>query len=337
MNSTTILQADNVEAARKQLPIEEPLYSLSIVIPVYNGSQTIGQLVQHLSQIRIDGGHEIVLVDDGSADNSVEVCSELVRISTDVPVTLVKLARNFGEHNAVMAGLYYASGAYIITMDDDLQNPPSEVEKLYICTRDSGKHVMYTYYEEKKHSWHRNMGSKFANWTANLVLDKPNQMYLSSFRCMSALVVREITRYRGPFPYIDGLIFQTTNSVGSVQVEHLERKEGRSNYNFTRLLRLWLNIALNFSTIPLRLISFIGVVASTISLLFFADVIWEYFFVGINITGWTSMMATILFFSGAQLIMLGVVGEYVGRTYLTLSSKPQYVVDVLTRNKADKN
>jgi len=335
MSSMKILPQGELDISCQQNIIEEPLFGLSVVIPVYNGSQTIGQLVQHLSQLNIKEGLEIVLVDDGSEDNSAEVCEGLVHCASKVPVTLVKLARNFGEHNAVMAGLRFARGAYIITMDDDLQNPPSEVEKLYRYACESGKHVVYTFYEEKKHSWYRNLGSKFANWTANRVMDKPKQLYLSSFRCLSSFVAHEISIYQGPFPYIDGLIFQTTNSVDSIQVDHLVRKEGRSNYNLTRLLRLWISIALNFSTIPLRVISFIGFVASAMSLILFVDVVWEYLFVGINVGGWTSMMATILFFSGTQLIMLGVVGEYIGRTYMSLSRRPQYVVEALLCNPSN--
>lgn len=331
MNANKTLLPADADVGYDQDSIGKPLFGLSIVIPVYNGSMTVVQLVQQLSRLNISDGLEIVLVDDGSADDSAVVCEGLVRCATNVPVTFVKLARNFGEHNAVMAGLSQARGSYIITMDDDLQNPPSEVEKLYRYTCESKNHVVYTYYEEKKHSWYRNMGSRFANWTANMVLDKPKHLYLCSFRCMSALVVREITRYKGPFPYIDGLIMQATKSIGSIQVDHLERQDGRSNYNLTRLLRLWLSIALNFSTIPLRLMTIIGLGASAISLIFFAQVIWEYFFVGIDVLGWTSVMATILFFAGTQLIMLGVVGEYIGRTYLTINGKPQYVVGALIR------
>src|SRR4051812_27764157 len=175
--------------------------ALSIVIPVYNGADSIGELVAALEELRIAGGHEIVLVNDGSPDNSLEVCRALVARAR-VPITLVALSRNYGEHNAVMAGLRHATGAHIITMDDDLQNPPGEVKRLLSYAQQSGREVVYTDYEEKQHAAWRNLGSRFTNWVAGFVLDKPSGFYLSSFRCMSAFVAREVARYEGPYPYV---------------------------------------------------------------------------------------------------------------------------------------
>src|SRR6202040_4325178 len=186
--------------------------ALSVVIPVYNGASSIAELVGALEQLQIPGGHEIVLVNDGSRDNSLAVCRALVE-QARVPITLVDLARNYGEHNAVMAGLRHASGAHVITMDDDLQNPPEEVERLLAFAQGSGKEVIYTFYDDKQHPIWRNLGSRFANRVADFVLEKPRGLYLSSFRCMSAFVVRELTRYEGPFPYVDGLILQVTQDI----------------------------------------------------------------------------------------------------------------------------
>ncbi len=226
--------------------------ALSIVIPVYNGADSIGELVGALEALEIAGGHEIVLVNDGSPDNSLAVCRALVERAR-VPITLVDLARNYGEHNAVMAGLRHAAGRHVITMDDDLQNPPEEVARLLAFAQESGKDVVYTYYDEKQHAWWRNLGSRFTNWVAGFVLDKPGDLYLSSFRCMSAFVVREITRYDGPFPYVDGLLLQVTQSIGRLLVRHLPRAVGRSNYTLRRLMRLWISMFVNFSVMPLRL------------------------------------------------------------------------------------
>jgi undecaprenyl-phosphate 4-deoxy-4-formamido-L-arabinose transferase len=192
-------------------------FALSIVIPVYNGARSIADLVRPLEQLSIAGGHEIVLVNDGSADDSLAVCHALFD-KARVPVTLVNLARNHGEHNAVMAGLRYATGAHVITMDDDLQNPPEEVERLLAYSQRSGKEVVYTYYDDKRHAAWRNLASRFTNRVAEFVLDKPRGMYLSSFRCMSAFVVREITRYEGPFPYVDGLILLVTQDIDRLLV-----------------------------------------------------------------------------------------------------------------------
>src|SRR5215831_14789203 len=157
-----------------------PRFALSIVIPVYNGAGSIAELVQAIEELSIAGGHEIVLVEDGSPDGSLEICKALVE-SARVPVTLISLARNYGEHNAVMAGLRHASGAHVITMDDDLQNPPEEVERLLAFAQASGKEVVYTRYNEKQHAIWRNVASRFANRVANFVLEKPADLYLSSF------------------------------------------------------------------------------------------------------------------------------------------------------------
>src|SRR5436190_19111898 len=237
--------------------------ALSIVIPVYNGAASISELVGALEKLSVEGGHEIVLVNDGSPDNSLEICGGLVE-KARVPITLLSLARNYGEHNAVMAGLRHAGGAHVITMDDDLQNPPEEVQRLLAFSQRSGKQVVYTYYNDKQHPMWRNFASRFASWVANFVLDKPSGLYLSSFRCMSAFVVREISRYEGPFPYIDGLILQITQDIDRLLVNHLPRSSGKSNYTMRRLTRLWMNMFVNFSVMPLRISTFTGFVLSAL-------------------------------------------------------------------------
>ena len=143
-----------------------------------------------------------------------------------VPITYIEHARNFGEHNAVMTGLRHARGRYVITMDDDLQNPPEEVIRLYDHARLGNWDVVYTRYAVKQHAGWRNLGSRFANAVADRLLDKPKGLYLSSFRCMSALVVRSVTRYHGPYPYVDGLIMQVTQRIDSIEVRHLPRARG---------------------------------------------------------------------------------------------------------------
>src|ERR1700733_9544484 len=215
--------------------------ALSVVIPVYNGALTIRALVGALEILQVPGGHEIVLVNDGSEDDSFEVCRTLLAASR-VPMTLVNLGRNFGEHNAVMAGLRRAQGAHVITMDDDLQHPPSDVLRLLEHAQRTGRDVIYTYYATKEHSWWRNLGSRFANWSADRLLDKPRGLYLSSFRCMSSFVVEQLLQYTGPFPYVDGLILQCTRSIDRLPVQHLPRVHGRSNYTMKRLVRVGLGI-----------------------------------------------------------------------------------------------
>jgi glycosyltransferase involved in cell wall biosynthesis len=311
------------------MPEPAPTLALSVVIPVYNGADSIAELVEALEALDIAGGHEIVLVNDGSPDNSLEVCRGLVARAR-VPVALVDLARNFGEHNAVMAGLRHAHGAHVITMDDDLQNPPEEVERLLAFAQESGREVIYTYYDEKQHAAWRNLGSRFTNWVAGFVLDKPEGFYLSSFRCMSAFVVKEITRYEGPFPYIDGLILQVTQDIDRLLVRHLPRAIGRSNYTMRRLLRLWISMFVNFSVMPLRISTLTGFALSALGALGGTAAIVEALFFSPP-PGWASVFAAVLLLSGVQLMILGIVGEYLGRLYLTANGKPQTVVKNVTR------
>lgn len=298
--------------------------ALSVVIPVYNGARTIGELVEALSSLEVEGGLEIVLVNDGSPDDSDRVCRALLETAR-VPITYVEHARNYGEHNAVMTGLRYARGAFVITMDDDLQNPPEEVVRLFCACRDGGHDVVYTVYAEKKHARWRNLGSRFANWVADVLLDKPRGVYLSSFRCMNRLVVDGVTRYEGPFPYVDGLIMQVTQRIGTLEVRHLPRAVGRSNYTLRRLVRLWLNLAFNFSLLPLRLAVLVGLGMAAIGALAALYVVVEAL-LGEPPAGWASTITVILLLSGVQLVMLGIIGEYLGRTFLTANRKPQGLV-----------
>ena len=305
--------------------------ALSIVIPVYNGADSISELIEALEMLDVPGGHEIILINDASPDSSLRECHRL-QARAKVPMTVLDLARNFGEHNAVIAGLREARGAHIITMDDDLQNPPTEVLRLLQHAQKTGKDVVYTYYAKKQHSAWRNLGSRFANRVADIVLDKPKGLYLSSFRCVNAFTAKCVVRYDGPFPYIDGLIMQSTQSIGTLAVEHLPRHAGRSNYTISRLVRLWTSMFVNFSVMPLRIATFTGFIMSGFGL---AGVIWvlgEAFFRATP-PGWASLSVGVLLLLGVQLIMLGIIGEYLGRLYLTVNRKPQSVVRTVSRSE----
>jgi undecaprenyl-phosphate 4-deoxy-4-formamido-L-arabinose transferase len=297
---------------------------LSIVIPVYRGAATIGDLVGALSALQPHDGLEVILVNDGSPDDSDEVCRQLIR-EASVSITYIEHIRNFGEHNAIMTGLRHARGRYIITMDDDLQNPPEEVLRVYEYAKSGCWDVVYTYYSRKHHPLWRNIGSWFANAVADHLLDKPKGLYLSSFRCISALVAQSVSAYWGPYPYIDGLIFQVTQRVGTIEVRHLPRAKGLSTYSFRRLMRLWLNLATCFSLAPLRLAVYAGATMAIFGALMAVATIVEALTSGTP-SGWASIMVMLLVIGGVQCLMAGIIGEYVGRAFLSANGKPQAAV-----------
>jgi glycosyltransferase involved in cell wall biosynthesis len=308
--------------------------ALSFVIPLYNSEATIAGLVKTIEELSIAGGHELVLVDDGSADATVAVCRELVR-QARIPITLVEHARNFGEHNAVLTGWRHARGAYVVNLDDDGQNPPREAVRLWQHARSNGLDVVFGHYDVKQHSPFRNAGSWFTNRMTDWALDKPPGFYLSSFRCVSAFVVRQVSSYEGPYPYLDGLLLQVTQRIGSITVRHEARHAGQSSYTLRRLVRLWLSAWLNFSLLPLRAATLVGLLMSVGGFVALGVVIWLWFLGRGPGYGWGSIMAMLLIFSGTQLVMLGLIGEYLGRAFLTINQRPQAVIrDVVTNSTA---
>jgi len=298
---------------------------ISIVIPVYNGARTIGPLVERLTETMRDRPLQIVLVDDGSLDASDAVCRGLSARHAGT-VTYVKLGRNFGEHNAVMAGLWHARGDYALIMDDDFQNPPEEVSRVVDHAIRHGYDIVYTRSPVKHHHWLRNLGSRLNDRVANFMLDKPRTLYLSSFKCLSRFLVDQILRYRGPYPYLDGLALRCTRNIGTIEVRHAPRREGRSNYTPRKLLRLWLNMFVNFSVMPLRVSTVVGLACSVLGLgLGFEALVERLVRPGLPI-GWASVIVPVVLFSGVQLVMLGLLGEYLGRLFLTENQTPQFVV-----------
>jgi undecaprenyl-phosphate 4-deoxy-4-formamido-L-arabinose transferase len=304
---------------------------LSLVIPVYNGSRTIGPLVERIAAIFASTSFEIVLVNDGSGDDSETVCARLAE-KFPQSTMLMQLSRNFGEHSAVLAGLSQSRGKYVAVLDDDGQNPPEEVAQMLEELKRKNYDVVYGHYIDKQHSWFRNAGSRFNDRMATLMLDKPKDLYLSSFKVMNRFVVNEIIKYRGPFPYIDGLIYRVTRRIGQIRVEHRANISGPSRYTFRKLVRLWLNMFLNFSVKPLRLSVYVGLLASCLSVLaligIFVDKVWIE-------PGWPvgipTVLASIVFFSGIQLLILGLIGEYLGRLYLDHTGTPQYIARYVVR------
>ncbi|MDD3297191.1 MAG: glycosyltransferase family 2 protein [Candidatus Omnitrophica bacterium] len=298
---------------------------VSIVIPVWNAAKTIGNLVEELIKTLGEKNTHIVLVNDGSHDDSHKICSDLFKKYPSL-LTYINLSRNFGEHNAVMAGLNYAKGDHVVIMDDDFQNPPAEALKLIEEAKGNNYEVVYSYYKERQHGWFRKAGSNFNNWVANFMLDKPKDLYLSSFKCLSKFVVGEVIKYKGPFPYIDGLALRCTRSVGKVQVNHDKRKAGGSGYTLKKLIRLWLNMFVNFSAVPLRVSALLGLFFSCLGVLFSIYIIIEKTFHPEIPLGWPSLIIAVMTFSGVQLLILGVLGEYLGSLFLSNNGTPQFII-----------
>lgn len=304
--------------------------ALSFVIPLYYSAETIAPLVKEIEGLVIEGGHELVLVNDGSRDATAGICRELLR-DARIPITFVNHARNFGEHNAVLTGYRHARGAYVVNLDDDGQNPPAEAVRLWAHARAEGLDAVYGHYSRKEHAAWRNLGSWLTNRLTDWVLDKPKGFYLSSFRCVSAFVAQEVAAHQGPYPYIDGLILQVTQNIGALEVRHAGRAAGQSGYTLRRLLRLWLSTFVNFSVMPLRLATLLGLVMCAVGLTGLAVVFFLWTTNRGPDYGWGSLMGAFLVFSGAQLVMLGLIGEYVGRMFLTVNRRPQSVVRSVER------
>ena len=298
---------------------------LSFIIPIYSSEGSISYLLKRLEKLEIEDAWEVVFVEDGSNDRSFETLFKLLKKSS-LNAKLIRHNRNYGEHHSVLTGYRYSSGNYVVNLDDDLQNPPEEALKLFHWAEQNNLDVVYGEYEKDKHSEWRNFGSKFAHLTAHLFLDLPSKCNLSSFRCLRGPIAKEVAKYNGPYPYIDGLIAQISQSIESIKVRHDKRYLGRSGYTLRRLIKLWINILTSFSLMPLRLSSLIGTLFAFSGMIGIIIIFLETLVKGVTVSGWASVLSSILLFGGIQCLLLGLVGEYIGRIYLTVSGKPQSTI-----------
>ena len=299
---------------------------ISIVIPVFNSEATISDLVTELiTHISKDHPLEVVLVNDYSDDRSENECIGLFKRYPEI-VKFYSLAKNVGEHNAVMAGLNKVKGDWAVIMDDDFQNPVAEVSKLIEYILNNNYDVVYTKYDKKQHSAFKNIGSYFNNKVANIMLKKPNELYLSSFKAIKQKLISEIIKYKLPYPYIDGLILRTTNNIGVIEVQHKSRSQGQSGYTIKKLISLWLNMFTNFSVVPLRIATFLGAVLSFGGFLFAIAILVEKLFYPEVPQGYASLVIIFIIFSGVQLVFIGLIGEYLGRLFISNNKHPQFFI-----------
>jgi len=298
---------------------------ISVVVPVYNASLNLKILVDEISEVLKSNfdNYELILIDDNSLDNSWHKILELCKSNTWIKG--IELRKNVGQHNAILAGLKFAEGNNIITMDDDCQNSPKYIVDLSNEVN-KGFDVCYATYLIKKHNILRILASKINNLFVTLLFNKPLGLHLTSFRCISHDIKEEIIKNKSPSVYLDGLILSITQNISKISVTHNKRKSGTSNYTFFKLLSLWMQMATGFSIAPLRLASILGIVFSITG---FIMSLWLVFFKSPSTDipmGWTSLIVVILFLGGIQLLALGVIGEYLGRTYLAANNYPQFSI-----------
>jgi polyisoprenyl-phosphate glycosyltransferase len=301
---------------------------LSIVIPVYNSERIVPELVRRIADAMARAqpapDYEVILVNDGSPDRSWRMIEQAC--DAYPAVRGIDLRINSGQHNAIMAGLRAASGAVIVVMDDDLQHAPEDIGKLHAKIGE-GYDLCYAAFRRSRHALWKDAGSAFRDLTVHALLGVPRGIRISSFKAMTAEIVREITRYEGPFPYVDGLALMVTRSVAKVELEHHPRLDGRGHYSLRRSVSLWAKVAMNFSVVPLRVASWLGLGFAALGFLFAVYlIVQQLLFQRIPVPGWASLVIAILIVGGVQLLALGAIGEYLGRAYLHMTAKPQYVV-----------
>jgi len=299
---------------------------VSFVIPCYRSEKTIGHVVAEIEET-LDGmkqyEYEIILVNDCSPDDTFKVIRKLCEEKNNIRG--INFARNFGQHSALMAGLRHSEGDYVVCLDDDGQTPANEVGKL-LEKLEEGYDAVYASYEHKQHSVFRNMGSRVNDWMTRVMLGKPKELRVSSYFAVQRFVVDDMIKYENSYPYVIGLVLRATKNIINVPVNHREREEGCSGYTMKKLLGLWLNGFTAFSVLPLRLATTIGVGCAGLGFIYGVYTIIKKFLNPSVPLGFSSMMAAVVFFGGMIMVMLGLVGEYIGRIYISMNNSPQYVI-----------
>lgn len=299
---------------------------ISFVIPCYRSENTLPQVIAEIDakmQQMPEYTYNIFMINDCSPDNTMETIRKLCEEKEDRKG--INFARNFGQHAALMAGLRHADGDYVVCLDDDGQTPADEVDKL-ILKLEEGYDAVYAKYEHKQHSTFRNMGSKVNELMTRVMLEKPKELFISSYFAVKRFVVDDMIRYENSYPYVIGLVLRATRNITNVVVNHREREEGRSGYTMKKLLGLWFNGFTAFSVKPLRIFTVIGGSCACMGFLYGIYTIIKRFVNPDVPVGFSALMSAIVIFCGMIMLMLGMIGEYVGRIYISLNNSPQYVI-----------
>lgn len=303
---------------------------ISIVIPVYNSAGIVESLCSRIAEGMSAFSYEIILVNDCSKDNSWEKIVE--QTASQKNITGINLKKNSGQDNALLAGLRQSKGNFVVIMDDDLQHDPNDITTLYNeCKK--GFDVCYANFKSKKQNLVKNTGSNVNGLVASVLINKPKNIYLSPFKIISRSTVSEVVKFAGPYPYIDGILLTITQNITQVDVEHHPRAEGKGNYSFSLSVSVFIRLFTGFSVLPLRLATITGIIATVIGFLLSVKYLYDYFIKKDFIEGWTTVVILIIFFGGLILLTLGIIGEYIGRMYLTMNNKPQYSVSEIVKSK----
>ena len=305
----------------------------SVLIPVYNSQDTIQKVVEGVINefIKNSLDYEVVLVNDGSADTSWTIIAELAKANKRI--VSVNLLKNYGQHTAVFCGLKYASGDYIITMDDDLQNPPDQIVSL-IGKIEEGHDAVFGKFMVKQHGVIRKMGSKIITLINRKIFNSPQDLVLSNFRIITRAVANRILDYKTNYPYITGLVLMFSHNMANVEVRHEKRASGKSKYSVVKILQVVSLILFNYSSYPLRLVSVIGLMISLLSFAMGAFFLIKTLMAGSHVSGWTSIVVLITFFNCMVSLMLGMIGEYIARLINQMAlSSPYYIKDAINHEK----
>ena len=307
---------------------------ISVVIPVYNSEECVAEISRQIADALKDFSYEQIMVNDASRDGS---WSEIEKVCAKNPrVVGVNLRKNGGQDSAILAGLNLAQGKYVVIMDDDLQHSPYDIPKLR-AEIEKGFDVVYADFETKKQKLWKNLGSWFNGKISEVAIGKPRNVYLSPFKIVERGVVQEMIRYENLFPYIDGLIFQTTRNISQIKIEHHERTLGKSNYSFAKSVKVFLRMLFAFSTAPLMLSSFVGMFSAFVGLVLSVVYFIDFLRGKADVTGWTTIVILILILGGLILLSLGVAGVYIGRVYLTVSRSPKFLVKQVVNPHEQEN
>lgn len=299
---------------------------ISFVIPCYRSALTIEKVVKEIEDTMPNlpkYDYEIVLVNDSSPDDTFEVISKIAL--GNEKVLAINLARNFGQHAALMAGFRHTTGDIVVALDDDGQTPADEVGKL-VEKLEEGYDVCYAKYEHKKHSFYRNFGSKVNERMTRVMLGKSKELYISSYFAVKRFILNDMLRYENCYPYVIGLVLRTTKNICNVNVNHREREIGTSGYTLKKLLALWMNGFTAFSVVPLRIATYFGLFCAAAGFVYTIVTIIRKIIDNQAPMGYPTLICAVMIIGGVLMMMLGLIGEYVGRMYITMNNAPQYVI-----------